>query len=922
MSLYPFTLPQEYSSIVAEFLGSSSNLSKAGDDLFYFKVQEYEKLLASIQSLKRELHTLQINSKLEISKIWVMKRESKSVVSSCKDGIEISHTVNSEIAHFEEEPVRELEASFEKIRHESHVNLSSLQFKVKLAKLWIQNYVDEMLELYYDDESAFSKSRGKDHVKSSGVLENTLDILFYFERRITNRIVSAISSSTDSTKKNNSSSSLSGASGLSDYESDAKDSSSSGMFSLFTRDIRGWITHIASFLLLKRPLEYNVYILLHCLRTPGIGTWGSSFVQWSMERYYQSGLFFTMAGFENMKPGLKMVYPIECYLLSLKYLFSSLLEKEEQRQLYLFEKLHIRESLKHLEKNSDWIVLDDDQLKQDVNYKSKDPIEVLVLTDQDYLSLLNQFSLEETWDHIIQHWKGRLVPYIAARYSAGASDTGLSNEMVAGILEIFAQYTHFVGILSRCSDSFDLNRYPKMSRRVGECLSKMLVKLTNVFQDSGLESLVSQCNEEYIQRFVTPSRLMKDLITVTTNSSSAVVAAKLSRTSLESEMERTILITMKAFLDFDEGTWWKFLKYLPVSQLSLETRQRVLVNYNSYSSSSSSSSSSTSSLSNVIPSENDNLLHLLKTRVGEAHLVLEFFSNLALQPIVDNFATNNNNDNTQTSSALVQQQQQQEMLIQMASAIFKNCYVSWASLYEGVSETTEKLEAIKSNLFISRKLIKDMCVLFPALQAFIITWIREILSTKNRPDTLKMALLKLIKELPLNLWRPSQDELEMILDMLKDPDSEFHKYAIGRWVLQSLSWGQNDDLPIPRYYHRIVAFTLCNICLDRGIVKEVSPPANSTASKGVLGTVGHVAYETVHLAAGAVNIAAGGVGSIVGSAAGVVGSKTKELIDWSGFGTSEFDEVHALGLDDHDFDFINVAGVKGVVEDEFVSWCW
>ncbi|KAJ3040238.1 Ectopic P granules protein 5 [Rhizophlyctis rosea] len=120
----------------------------------------------------------------------------------------------------------------------------------------------------------------------------------------------------------------------------------------------------------------------------------------------------------------------------------------------------------------------------------------------------------------------------------------------------------------------------------------------------------------------------------------------------------------------------------------------------------------------------------------------------------------------------------------------------------------------------------------------ILEWTRE--NFIRMPQTAG----RLFDALPLQTWHTSARDLELVLNMLKDPIGS-PKFVLAQKIVERLNWDvaniDTHELFLPRSHHRLVALTLANICLDRQSLRDsragIISGGMAIASKG-LATVG------------------------------------------------------------------------------------
>ncbi|KAI8614314.1 hypothetical protein BC830DRAFT_1128093 [Chytriomyces sp. MP71] len=155
------------------------------------------------------------------------------------------------------------------------------------------------------------------------------------------------------------------------------------------------------------------------------------------------------------------------------------------------------------------------------------------------------------------------------------------------------------------------------------------------------------------------------------------------------------------------------------------------------------------------------------------------------------------------------------------------------------------------NLDIRDELRSTACTLLatisstlPSIMSLLVNWTRRSFSIMGHLS------LSLFTALPLNHWCPSTTDFENFVAMLRDPNTSY-KFSLAKAIIAGLNWGYkfnsgtdifSSDLFIPRSFHRFLALSLCNLCLDRftkGPIFSLSSALSTTTalSKGNIGAL-------------------------------------------------------------------------------------
>ncbi|KAI8852712.1 hypothetical protein BC829DRAFT_440570 [Chytridium lagenaria] len=390
--------------LVEEFRGTASNFPPG--DIFFDRLKAYELALIESARSKVRLQVLISSASSLATKVWTLRKIPSHAEDRCFDGVKVRHIFTSEVSVLNEPEVKELDTVLASIRHETFAQNKRAIFKSKLIKLWIQNHIDESLSSLVGEE-AEARLRRKEAFSDieKETLKHFLDVLFFFERKSFFRTNDE---------------------GVPD--SDAGEVCATP----FVKDVRGWITHLMSAFLSRATLEDQRYILLHYLRTEGIGRWGASFIQWPLP-----------------KPWTETY--LSHYLTVLNAVLSPVEEVEEVLKVKQFEIAEIRDGLKLLE-DLDWIVVDDRDVEEELS-----PVKATILDEDDYLALLDQLNTMPIY-----------ISYLQEALSGQIHSFSVETDIDSLFLHIFAVTNHIQNSLSRGLSLFSSKHYPFMVKRIAQ----------------------------------------------------------------------------------------------------------------------------------------------------------------------------------------------------------------------------------------------------------------------------------------------------------------------------------------------------------------------------------------------------------------------------------------------------------------------
>ena len=344
---YPNTLDTLHEETMLAFQNFSLNTSF--DHELYRKLIQYSEFHSEALRIKSKLDPLQMVSKTLLDRAWKLNRTISKIEGKCPDNWKVVHTFFNEEAVFGVQTKNEIDINLSEIRHCVLKQYPVAIFNSKTAQIWIQDHIDNaLLDIHELRERDLSHLFGCSDKRNDVVMKNIcilIDILFSFEKLhyVTIEIFN-----------------------FQDHERD------SANFSSFENNLRTWISHLATCLLRIGNFFHHRHLLLHILRTPGIGTWGSSFVQWPIPYLYSSDF-------------------IDHYLVSFGAFLGPIDELDEQLKNHDLKKQMMKMSLKAFHDEGDWIVVPDVQF----DFSSRDDSRLVLLEEDDYICIFRQFRLPE-----------------------------------------------------------------------------------------------------------------------------------------------------------------------------------------------------------------------------------------------------------------------------------------------------------------------------------------------------------------------------------------------------------------------------------------------------------------------------------------------------------------------------------------------
>ncbi|RUS23381.1 hypothetical protein BC937DRAFT_93325 [Endogone sp. FLAS-F59071] len=397
--------------------------AQAGDiyDAFYSRVRNFEKAHGEVQTTKLAIYKLQNTARNIASRTWIIESKTEVTQAKCGDGADITHTYSYQVAKYQASESSRLAKVLAKLREEANTRLYRFMYESKLAKLWVQNYIDDFIwdspvfQACADDvqlAGLSSKVEPNQFREEVSKLKHMLDVLFYFEIIAKRRI---------------------------DFESrqqeTPEDEKGSGVggegeqaISVFVRDIRGWISHLASALLRVATNSDRRFIFLHALRCNGIAEWGAGLIQCPLPDKWTDDF-------------------VDEYLL----LIHLLLNPTDNHG--------------------------DGELGPSISEKSK---RTPVLSEDDYLVILDQFNIPAFFD--------RLVTEHLLRFK-DADSVSPNRAADRFLLRLFAVSNDLLRTLTCALSIFPREQFPNLIKRVAQIVSQVSRILgSQISEDGGKRS--------------------------------------------------------------------------------------------------------------------------------------------------------------------------------------------------------------------------------------------------------------------------------------------------------------------------------------------------------------------------------------------------------------------------------------------------
>ncbi|KAJ1544489.1 hypothetical protein HK405_008596, partial [Cladochytrium tenue] len=471
----------QHAQVVEEFRHATKRSIRR--DFFFDRVNEYYTTLIEAARARARVKSLQAASAAATGRLWVLRKQAGQAEDRCTDGNRVSHTYASEEAQYGDDEGRELDTQLRAVRREVNSAHKSARFAAKMSKLWVQNYIDGFL-------SAGAGRAVGSNPAGAETLRHCLDVLFFFERRWRET----------------------------DEAAEARDE---GEASGFLRDVRGWITHLISALLEVATLRDHRYILLHVLRTAGIGAWGRGFVQWHPPTVWSSDF-------------------LDHYLTALHAFLGPVEELEEEVHLRDVEKAFVKEDLRRLNE-TDWVVVDE----AEVGAPSR-TLAVTILSEDDYLALFGQFNPQAVYMSFL---KACLSEHRQAR------EAGHTGEDI--LLRLFAVTSQLQRAAHRGLRSLPAEN-PLLMRRIAAFLVVIGARLADSFSSAALP---------WFSELSYDRNPLED----------PIVFEGGVRTSVQAEIDASIYRTIHLLLQFPRLGIWSFLAGLKYGCMSDVMKWKVIL---------------------------------------------------------------------------------------------------------------------------------------------------------------------------------------------------------------------------------------------------------------------------------------------------------------------------------------------------------
>ena len=296
----------------------------------------------------------------------------------------------------------------------------------------------------------------------------------------------------------------------------------------FVNNLKKWVSQLVACLLTLDDFNLHQFILLQCLRTKGISSWGANFIQVSYN---------------------KKTWNDQCineFTARLNTLFLPVEEIKEIHDQKLERERLLEESFKQLELQGNWEVI------REVNFEG--PVNLSFITEEDYLSLLSQFN-------ILDHYYS-FVNRMVANYKDNYSNGQLihANQY---ILKVISVSNSLLDIFKNAFHTFNLQLYPLLVKKLGYILSRM-----TVFYGETFESIL-QFNKEVKERQRSGSDQGK------TNKKSPdlsldedEISNGFIKTKIQNEIDGFILKSFQILVDCPNADIWQFMIDMPFHAMS------------------------------------------------------------------------------------------------------------------------------------------------------------------------------------------------------------------------------------------------------------------------------------------------------------------------------------------------------------------
>ncbi|EGF82119.1 hypothetical protein BATDEDRAFT_34587 [Batrachochytrium dendrobatidis JAM81] len=369
------TISSMHDTLVHEF---RSHINRLGEmDPFYEKVLLYDTAFKNTLKVRSQLNAARHSAKNLSNRLWRISRTPKHATAVCSDGRQVSHTYTDEDAVYSSDVEKDLRLSWENSRLLYHVHLNKALFESKMAKIWIQNTLDVYLSSHFKSQLELIQSKPFTFAIEWENMPSTdpnirqllyyLDVLFSFERR---RVLASPSKSPGTPVPLYQSTPDSQGSFATPFDPSGEEPS------LFYKDVRSWISYVVAAIIRLGSPDSHRKILLHAIRCPGIGLWGSHFIQWPSPPQWTKSW-------------------IQQYLASLRALLGPIEELEEAHAQTAMDEKFVTLNLKRLEVEDEWVVIDQHLFTP----FSPDP--VVYLREDDYMRLLAQFNISSLFESLM-----------------------------------------------------------------------------------------------------------------------------------------------------------------------------------------------------------------------------------------------------------------------------------------------------------------------------------------------------------------------------------------------------------------------------------------------------------------------------------------------------------------------------------------
>jgi hypothetical protein len=191
----------------------------------------------------------------------------------------------------------------------------------------------------------------------------------------------------------------------------------------FVQDLRLFITKLATIVHWAGNRTSKRLVLLHILRSPGIGLWGANLLRFDIPKLWTN---------EYM----------DNYLICLQAFLGPIEELEELLGEKANELKSLKDEMYNLQED-EWVVLDE------IFGSNQALSSSVLLLDSDYTMLIAQFDLKNMFEYFIEHFIGQAKGITIDGDDAFRADQRMSINFGDSLIKVFAVSHRFFLILSR-----------------------------------------------------------------------------------------------------------------------------------------------------------------------------------------------------------------------------------------------------------------------------------------------------------------------------------------------------------------------------------------------------------------------------------------------------------------------------------------